>query len=107
MEQLITKSLIKRGWLRATIGLVFIKGVLGNIIMKTKLTIKLIIICALSYIGCNEQYEKNNINGLNGFILLTHPGTDPRRPDKFYKKLDELITILQNRNYRFTLLDQY
>ena len=65
------------------------------------------------YISCDTifkrilEYEKNNINGLNGFILLTHPGTDPRRPDKFYKKLDELITILQNRNYRFTLLDQY
>lgn len=76
MEQLITKSLIKRGWLRATIGLVFIKGVLGNIIMKTKLTIKLIIICALSYIGCNEQYEKNNINEfpvLNGPYLGQKP----------------------------------
>ena len=53
------------------------------------------------------NYEKKNRNGLNGFILLTHPGTDPRRPDKFYNKLNELITILLKRNYRFTLLDQY
>jgi endoglucanase len=47
-------------------------------------------------------YEKTKPNGLNGFILLTHPGTDPRRQDKFYNKLDQLITILQKRGYRFT-----
>jgi endoglucanase len=52
------------------------------------------------------DYEKKERNGLNGFILLTHPGTDPRRPDKFYNKLDTLITILQNRGYKFTLPDE-
>ena len=50
------------------------------------------------------NYEKKDPNGLNGFILLTHPGTDPRRPDKFYNKLDELITALQKKGYKFTLL---
>lgn len=50
------------------------------------------------------RYEENSSNGLNGFILLTHPGTDPRRTDKFYNRLDELITILEKRGYKFTLL---
>ena len=50
------------------------------------------------------DFEKNDVNGLNGFILLTHPGTDPRRPDKFYNKLDKLLTILEKRHYKFTLL---
>jgi len=50
------------------------------------------------------NYEKRDPNGLNGFILLTHPGTDPRRLDKFYNKLDELIKVLQKEGYSFTLL---
>ncbi len=50
------------------------------------------------------SYEKNDPNGLNGFILLTHPGTDPRRPDKFYNKLDDLIITLLKKGYKFTLL---
>ncbi|MEP6951807.1 MAG: hypothetical protein ABI863_21120 [Ginsengibacter sp.] len=30
------------------------------------------------------QYEHKSTNGLNGFILLLHIGTDPGRTDKFY-----------------------
>jgi peptidoglycan/xylan/chitin deacetylase (PgdA/CDA1 family) len=52
------------------------------------------------------NYEKKDPHGLNGFILLTHPGTDPRRPDKFYNKLDELITVLQKKGYKFTQLSK-
>jgi peptidoglycan/xylan/chitin deacetylase (PgdA/CDA1 family) len=48
------------------------------------------------------DYEKEDPHGLNGFILLTHPGTDPRRTDKFYDRLDELITILEKKGYTFT-----
>ena len=44
-------------------------------------------------------YEKRN--GMNGYILLIHPGTDPRRKDKFYLKLDSVITYLKERNYGF------
>ena len=51
------------------------------------------------------NYEKKK--GLNGFILLIHPGTDPRRPDKLYKRLDELITYLKSRGYRFTRIDEH
>ncbi len=52
------------------------------------------------------NYEKKDPNGLKGFILLTHPGTDPRRPDKFYNKLDDLITLLEKKGYKFTLLNE-
>jgi peptidoglycan/xylan/chitin deacetylase (PgdA/CDA1 family) len=33
------------------------------------------------------NYEKTNTSGLNGFILLVHIGTDPKRTDKFYNRL--------------------
>jgi peptidoglycan/xylan/chitin deacetylase (PgdA/CDA1 family) len=46
-------------------------------------------------------YEKQNPKGLKGFILLTHIGSDPRRPDKFYEKLDPLLGDLTRRGYRF------
>lgn len=46
--------------------------------------------------------EENN--GLNGVIMLLHIGTHPERTDKFYNKLDELITYLKQRGYSFELL---
>jgi endoglucanase len=51
------------------------------------------------------RYESAKPDGLNGFLLLTHIGTDPRRKDKFYLRLERLITELQLKGYRFTLLD--
>lgn len=33
--------------------------------------------------------EKEGVNGLNGFILLLHIGTDARRTDKFYFQLND------------------
>jgi peptidoglycan/xylan/chitin deacetylase (PgdA/CDA1 family) len=48
------------------------------------------------------DFEKKQ--GMNGFILLLHIGTDPRRKDKFYGKLDPLIRYLISRGYKFTLL---
>ena len=50
------------------------------------------------------SYEEENPNGLNGFILLLHIGTDPKRTDKFYNKLDELIKELRQRGYEFKSL---
>jgi endoglucanase len=50
------------------------------------------------------RFERSRPDGLNGFILLTHIGTDPRRKDKFYMRLDELITTLENKGYHFKLL---
>ena len=50
--------------------------------------------------------EKTDPNGLNGFILLIHIGTDPRRKDKFYHKLDALITELEKKKYTFMTITQ-
>jgi endoglucanase len=44
-------------------------------------------------------YERRK--GLNGYILLIHPGTDPRRKDKFYLRLDSILNYLGNKNYTF------
>ena len=40
-------------------------------------------------------------NGLNGYILLIHAGTDPRRTDKLYNRLNEMIEDLKKDGYRF------
>ncbi|MDN3586632.1 polysaccharide deacetylase family protein [Pedobacter aquatilis] len=52
-----------------------------------------------------KRYNETNSKGLNGFILLLHIGTDPRRTDKFYNHLGELITYLQQNGYYLTRID--
>ncbi len=47
------------------------------------------------------SYETKSSSGLNGFILLVHLGTDPRRTDKFYDKLKPLIRQLKGKGYQF------
>lgn len=50
--------------------------------------------------------EASDANGLNGFILLIHIGTDPRRTDKFYHLLDKLLTDLKSKGYGFVRIDE-
>lgn len=45
------------------------------------------------------SYEE--LNTMNGYILLIHPGTDPRRKDKFYLQLDTILQYLENKKYSF------
>jgi peptidoglycan/xylan/chitin deacetylase (PgdA/CDA1 family) len=52
------------------------------------------------------EYEKNSPSGLNGFILLLHIGTDPKRTDKFYLRLRELINWLKQKNYNLMRIDE-
>jgi len=52
------------------------------------------------------SYEQSSANGLNGFMLLMHIGTDPRRKDKFYSYLPKLIKELKNRGYRFVKVNE-
>lgn len=56
----------------------------------------------ISILDCEEKTEK----GMNGFILLVHIGTDPRRKDKFYDRLGELIVELKKRDYQFVSIHQ-
>lgn len=52
------------------------------------------------------DYEAKAPAGLNGFILLVHIGTDPRRTDKFYGRLGELLTELEGKGYAFRRIDE-
>jgi peptidoglycan/xylan/chitin deacetylase (PgdA/CDA1 family) len=57
-----------------------------------------------SLIAKLKAYE--NEKGMNGYILLIHPGTDPRRTDKFYLRLGEIMVYLRERNYTFRSLGE-
>lgn len=67
---------------------------------------------AAGYRSSDEIYrsiinlEERDPNGLNGFILLVHIGTDSRRKDKFYFKLKRLISELKSREYHFERVDE-
>lgn len=52
------------------------------------------------------DYEKQDPSGLNGFILLIHIGTDERRTDKFYTKLDRLLDELRSKGYSLVRIDE-
>jgi len=50
------------------------------------------------------DHESHSTSGLDGFILLMHIGTDPKRIDKFYKRLPGLISHLKSKGYHFQSL---
>jgi len=52
------------------------------------------------------DFEKKDPNGLNGFILLIHIGTDSRRTDKFYHRLDRLLEELTEKGYGFVTITE-
>jgi peptidoglycan/xylan/chitin deacetylase (PgdA/CDA1 family) len=64
-----------------------------------------------SYRSSNEiyqsviHYSETKPAGLNGFILLFHIGTDPRRTDKFYNQLQQLIVYLKRKGYEMTTIN--
>lgn len=45
--------------------------------------------------------EGKDPDGLNGFLLLSHVGAGDGRTDKFFLKLDAMISELKNRGYSF------
>jgi peptidoglycan/xylan/chitin deacetylase (PgdA/CDA1 family) len=50
------------------------------------------------------QFEQQQSNGLNGAILLIHPGTAPERTDKFYRILEDVIRHFSSKGYQFKSL---
>ncbi len=52
------------------------------------------------------SYEQKSDKGLNGFILLIHIGTDSKRTDKFYLRLEELIVELRGKGYQFVAIEK-
>lgn len=59
-----------------------------------------------NYISSNDIlesiYSYLSLNSMNGFHLLIHPGTSPKRKDKFYLHLDRLINELMKEGYQFS-----
>lgn len=53
------------------------------------------------------QVEANDPNGLNGAIVLIHPGTSPDRKDKLYHHLDEIVTYFLQKGYHFSSFKDY
>lgn len=49
-------------------------------------------------------YEK--VHGLNGAILLIHPGVEEERTDRLYNRLDEIVTALKKLKYNFKSLNK-
>lgn len=58
-----------------------------------------------NYYSSNEIYnnitEIESTQGLNGYILVFHIGSDSKRKDKFYPKLNALLTNLTKEGYEF------
>lgn len=52
-----------------------------------------------------KEFAAKNPDGLNGAIVLLHAGTDPRRKDKLYNRLSEVIGYLKAKGYRFKRID--
>ena len=52
------------------------------------------------------DYETDQNSGLRGFILLSHIGTAAERSDKFYLRLNELISVLKSKGYCFLRVDE-
>ncbi|MGH8024515.1 MAG: cellulase N-terminal Ig-like domain-containing protein, partial [Limisphaerales bacterium] len=50
--------------------------------------------------------ERQDPDGLNGFILLLHVGSDPGRVDKFSNRFGALLDYLAGRGYQFERIDE-
>lgn len=50
------------------------------------------------------NFEADSPQGLNGALILIHPGTDPERTDKLYLRLGEIIEYFTKKGYSFNKL---
>lgn len=50
--------------------------------------------------------ERQDPNGLNGFILLLHLGAGPGRQDKFHARFGDLLDSLAAKGYQFVRVDE-
>ena len=53
-----------------------------------------------------KEKQQSDPNAFNGVIMLIHAGTDPRRTDKLYDHLGEIIDYLETEGYTFKRLDK-
>ena len=63
-----------------------------------------------NYIGSQELiarlYAFEAEKGLNGAMILIHPGVSEERKDRLYDKLGEIIKYLKKLGYEFKSLNQ-
>ena len=52
-----------------------------------------------------KHFQETDPHNLNGAIILIHAGTDPRRKDKLYERLDDLIDYLTKEGYQLKRID--
>ena len=52
----------------------------------------------------NALYNFEKVEGLNGAIVLIHPGIDESRTDRLYNRLGEIIKYFKSRGYKFASL---
>ncbi len=52
-----------------------------------------------------REYEAKDADGLNGFLLLSHIGSGPKRTDKFHDRMDVLLDWLIAKSYRPVRVD--
>ena len=50
--------------------------------------------------------EREDPQGLNGYLLLMHIGAGPGRTDKFAARVGELLGYLQGRGYELVRVDK-
>ena len=50
--------------------------------------------------------DREKKDGLNGYLLLLHLGSGPRRTDKLANHLGELINYLRGQGYKLVRVDQ-
>ncbi|MDD2293114.1 MAG: glycoside hydrolase family 9 protein [Bacteroidales bacterium] len=50
-------------------------------------------------------YKFENEKGLNGAIVLLHPGIHPDRTDRLYERLDQIVKKLKRKGYTFSSLE--
>ena len=54
----------------------------------------------------DKLYAFEKQKGLNGAIILIHPGVSEERTDRLYNRLGEVISELQKRGYSFKALNE-
>lgn len=54
----------------------------------------------------DKLYNFENARGLNGAIILIHPGVQDSRTDKLYNRLGEIIVTLKKKGYKFKSLNE-
>ena len=54
----------------------------------------------------DRLYTFEKAVGLNGAVILVHPGVDESRIDRLYNRLDEIIQYLKRKGYKFKSLKE-